>query len=321
MNRKILSVLIILLTLSFCSCGRTIENKYNVSSFNCEGILDDEVLGIKADGFASGLCVPEIDSDIFTDGVNAEAFALFDTDGSKIISQKNLFEKVYPASTTKIMTCLLALELCDLDEYITVPEESKITVSGSSMADLKPGDRMKMEDMLHALMVPSGNDAAAAIAVYIGGSIDNFAEMMNRRAKELGATHTNFVNPHGLPDDEHYTTVYDMYLIFNEALKNKDFCRIASAAEYSATFTNSIELTDRSETWTSGNGFYNGKYKLNNSLSVVAGKTGHTNAAGFCLVLSEADKEGKKYISIIMKADIYENLYNGMIKLTDKIFL
>lgn len=303
------------------SCGRNLENKYDISSFDCSTVLDDEILGIKAPGFASSLCVPETEEELFSDGVNAEAFALFDVDKASILSQKNLFEKVYPASTTKIMTCLLALELCDLNEYVTVPEESKITVSGSSMADLKPGDRMKMEDMLHALMVPSGNDAAAAIAVYIGGSLDNFAEMMNRRARELGATHTHFVNPHGLPDEDHYTTVYDMYLIFNEAIKNEDFCRIASCGEYSADFTNSIELTDRTAVWTSGNGFYNGKYRLKDGLSVVAGKTGHTNAAGFCLVLSEADKEGRRYISIVMKADIYENLYNGMIRLTDKIIL
>lgn len=321
MNRKLTIVFIIILIFSLSACGKSFENKYDISSFSCNGILDDEVIGIKAEGFASDLCVPGSNDDLNTEGVDAEAFALFDTDGHSVISQKNLYEKVYPASTTKIMTCLLALELCDPEEYVTVPAESKIDVSGSSMADLKPGDRMKMEDMLHALMVPSGNDAAAAIAVYIGGSLDNFADMMNRRARELGATHTHFTNPHGLPDDDHYTTVYDMYLIFNEALKNEDFCRIASCGEYTASFTNSKELTDRTANWTSGNGFYNGKYTLKDGLRIVAGKTGHTNAAGFCLVLSEEDNEGKRYISIIMKSDIYEHLYDGMIKLTDKIFL
>lgn len=321
MKRNLICAFIILLAVSLTSCGKTIDNKYKISSFDCSGILDDEVLGIKGRGFAADLCVPSEISDFNTDGVNAEAFALFDVSGDRIVSQKNLFEKVYPASTTKIMTCLLALELCDMSEYITVPEESKITVAGSSMADLKPGDRMTVEDMLYALMVPSGNDAAAALAVYIGGSLDNFADIMNRRARELGATHTHFANPHGLPDENHYTTVYDMYLIFNEAIKNDDFCRIASTAERSARFTNSSELIDRSAVWTTGNGFLNGKYSLNDRLSVVAGKTGHTNAAGYCLVLSEADDNGNRFISIVMKADIYENLYNGMKKLTDKIFL
>ena len=301
------------------SCGRKKTGQpYDIKSFNESLIFTDDESGVRLKGFSDELCVPYTESGINGEGVNAEAFGLFSVDGCEVISQKNAFERVYPASTTKIMTCLLALENCSLTEYVTVPKESEITVSGSSMADLKPGDRMTMEDMLHALMVPSGNDAAAAIAVHIGGSLENFAQMMNERALSLGATNTHFANPHGLPDDDHYTTVYDMYLIFNEALKNPDFCRISQTSSYEAAFTNSYELTDRRAQWTSGNGFYNGKFTLPDGLTYTAGKTGHTNAAGYCLVLSEKDTAGNDYISIIMKAPSYDDLYGGMINLCSK---
>lgn len=272
-------------------------------------------------GFASELCVSEEDGDINTDNVNAAAFGLFDISSGKVISQHNIFDKVYPASTTKILTCLIALERGDPDDVITVPEEANITVSGSSMADLKPGDMITLGDLLYGLMVPSGNDAAVAIAHYISGDTDSFAELMNRKAAELGATHSHFTNPHGLPDDDHYTTVYDMYLIFNEAMKNDDFVRIAGTSEYSCSVTNRSEpegQQERTVSWTCGNGFLNGKFSFTEDMDVLCGKTGHTNKAGFCLVLGEADQEGRRYISIMMNSPIYEQLYAGMRNLAGK---
>ena len=302
-------------------CSQEFGSAYDCGSFDSGELLSDEICGIRAKGFASDLCVPEFSGEKNSENVNAEAFALFDTDTLEVVSQKNIYEKVYPASTTKILTCLLALELCDPEEYVTVPGESKIEISGSSMADLKVGDRMKMKDMLYALMVPSGNDAAAAIAVHIGGSVEGFAEMMNRRAEELGAVRSHFTNPHGLPDEDHYTCVYDLYLIFNEALKHPEFMEISSAKEKTVLIRNSLDLTEREVTWTSGNGFYSGKFSLPAGLTCNSGKTGHTNAAGFCLVLGELTESGSQCISIIMKAPLYEDLYNGMVRLTGKIFL
>lgn len=321
MNRKF----IILSVIVFCSfllsaCSKQLSEPYDASKFESKELLANEITEVRGKGFAADLCVPETDGDSNTDGVNAEAFALFDKDGKTVLSQKNIYEKVYPASTTKIMTCLLALELCDPEETVTVPKEAEIDVSGSSMASLKPGDQLKMKDLLYALMVPSGNDAAVAIATHISGSVEEFAKLMNQRAAQLGATGTHFVNPHGLPDEDHYTTVYDMYLIFQEALKFDEFRKVSSAKEKTVTVKDT-EGQERQITWTSGNGFYNGKYSLPGGLEYVAGKTGHTNAAGFCLVLGETDQDGKECISIIMKAPIYEDLYNGMVHLTGKYFL
>lgn len=289
-----------------------------MSGFDAGSILTQEMNGEKGKGFASDLCVSSAYGENNSEGINAEAFALFDESGKQIISQKNIHQKVYPASTTKILTCLLALEMCKPDEIVTIPKESEIDVSGSSMAGLKPGDKIAMKDLLYGLMVPSGNDAAVAIAMHISGSVEEFARLMNKKAAELGATNSNFVNPHGLPDDNHYTTVYDMYLIFRKASENKDFRQVSSTKEYSVDVTNQNDGSTRTVTWTSGNGFYNGKYSLPEGYTITGGKTGHTNAAGFCLVLGEEQKDGKELISIVMKAPVYENLYQGMVSLVKK---
>ena len=305
------------LVLSGCSKPE-LENTYR---FPEEGLLslvtDDTQLRPK--GYAADLCVPEEDADLNTEGVNAKAFGLFDLSGAEVLSQHNVYEKVYPASTTKILTCLIALERGDLDEVVTVPDESKITVSGSSMADLQPGDSLFLRDLLYGLMVPSGNDAAVAIAHHISGDVEGFASVMNSRAKQLGATHSHFMNPHGLPDEDHYVTVYDMYLIFREAMKNEEFRKIARTAEYTCHVEHPSDVSKaRDVTWTSGNAFYNGKYSFADNMEILCGKTGHTNAAGFCLVLGEKDTAGKQYVSIIMNSPIYEQMYVSMRNLAAK---
>ncbi len=300
-------------------CTKSFENPYTFPENGLEELVQNDS-ALKLSGFASELCVPKDDADLNTDGVNAAAFGLFSLDDKEVLSQHNIYTKVYPASTTKILTCLIALERGDLDAEVTVPESSRITVSGSSMADLEPGDTLTLRELLYGLMVPSGNDAAEAIAAYISGDSGSFAELMNATAKKLGATHSHFMNPHGLPDPEHYTTVYDMYLIFKEAMKNEEFRKISSTVSYTCT-VNTAENSrnpQREVTWTSGNGFYNQKFSFADNMNIVAGKTGHTSAAGFCLVLGENDDSGKEYISIIFNSPIYEQLYASMKNLAGK---
>ena len=312
---KLLCLLVVVCS-SISACSTRLDNKYNIAELDAGKVYSNEE-GLKADGFAASLCVPEDVEAFNTEGVNAEAFALYDLTDKKVISQKNSFEKVYPASTTKILTCLVALENSKLDDIVTVPEESAITVSGSSMAALRPGDQLSMRDLLYGLMVPSGNDAAVAIAHHISGSVDGFSKLMNEKAREVGATHSNFINPHGLPDEDHYTTVYDMYLIFQEALKNEDFLNIANQKEYTSKVI-SAEGQERDVVWKNGNGFLSGRFSLPDGINITAGKTGHTSKAGFCLVLSESSNDGHDYISIVMKAPVYEELYGGMSALISK---
>lgn len=319
MGRFLPAVIILSAAVGLSGCAKPELEKTYV--FPKEGLLslitDDSAL--RPSGFAAKLCVPLEDTDLNTENVNAKAFGLFSLDDAKVVSQHNIYEKVYPASTTKILTCLIALERGDLDEIVRVPDESNITVSGSSMADLQPGDELPLRDLLYGLMVPSGNDAAVAIAHHISGDVEGFASVMNSRAKQLGATHSHFMNPHGLPDEEHYVTVYDMYLIFKEAMKNKEFQKIARTAEYTCHVEHPSDTSkSRDVTWTSGNAFYNGKFSFADNMEILCGKTGHTNAAGFCLVLGEKDAAGKQYVSIIMNSPIYEQMYVSMRNLAAK---
>lgn len=309
------------LLMSLCTgCGK--KSFQNAYAFPDEGLssLIEGREDIRFEGFADELCVADEDTDMDVDGVNAGAFGLFSLNDKEVLSQHNIYEKVYPASTTKILTCLIALERGNLDDIVTVPESSNITVSGSSMADLEPGDTLSLKDLLYALMVPSGNDAAVAIAEHIGGDISNFAKLMNLEAERLGATHSNFVNPHGLPDEDHYTTVYDMYLIFNEAMKHEEFREISRTKVYSCVLNTSegSKNPQHEAIWESGNGFYNEKFPFAKNMQIVAGKTGHTNAAGFCLVLGETGISNNEYISIIFNAPAYEQLYSSMKTLCEK---
>ena len=317
MKLKVLFFTLIISGLLLCGCGSHLADAYDLSAADINNFTDMNEDGFKADGFASALCVSDSDTPINADGVNAAAYGLFDLETGEVVSQSGMFERVYPASTTKVLTCLIALERGDLDSEVVVPEESDITVSGSSMADLKPGDRISMRDLLYGLMVPSGNDAAVAIACHISGSVSDFTDLMNERAHEIGATNSHFVNPHGLPDENHYTTAYDMYLILNEAMKNSEFAQFASVSEYTASVTGA-DGTVRSVTWTNGNGFLAGNFSLPDGVSMTAGKTGHTNAAGFCLVLAEETQGGKDMISVVFNAPTYEDLYNGMRTLITK---
>ena len=312
----VLSGLAAVTATSACTRGAGLEKAYNINNFDMDSVYNDGSL--RAEPFAAALCVPDFDGDMDAEGVDAEGFLLFNTDTGEVISAHNIYERLYPASTTKIMTCLLALKYGDLTDTVIVPEESEITEAGSSMADLAPGDKINLGDLLYGLMVPSGNDAAVAVACHISGSTEAFVELMNKEAHALGATGTHFTNPHGLPDDDHYTTAYDLYLMMNEALKYDEFRKIASTASYTAEVTDS-EGNEKNLTWETGNGFMAGKFSLPQGLNVEAAKTGHTNAAGFCLVMGEASDTGDNYISVTMKAGSYDALYNGTTTLLQKI--
>ena len=196
----------------------------NVSSFN---VLAGTGTG-KADAFASDLCVVTEDrmGDGSVDMTQASAAVLFDVNNREVLYSKNAHERLYPASLTKVMTALVALKNASLDTVLTATDSVKINESGAQLCGLKSGDTMTLDQALHILLMYSANDAAMLIAENVGGSVDHFVEMMNEEAMRLGATNTSFANPHGLSDDNHFTTAYDLYLIFNEAIKYDSFNEI-----------------------------------------------------------------------------------------------
>lgn len=270
--------------------------------------------------FASSLCVPDSDdgdtgSD---DSVTAQSGALFDVTDSSVIYSKNIYDKMYPASITKVMTALIAIEEGNLSDTVTASDDVVISEAGASLAGIKPGDTFTLEQLLYGLMIPSGNDAANAIADHIAGSTEAFAEKMNAKAKELGATHTHFVNANGLHSTDHYTTAYDLYLIFNEALKQPLFRQIINTKSYTADYTDANGAA-KQQVWEVGNWYQKGDREAPKGVTVLGGKTGTTQAAGYCLIMASDGDDGKEYISIVLKSANRLSLYDNMTEIIEKI--
>ncbi len=281
--------------------------------------LEEETAATRfSDAFASDLCVVTDEASYDPDFVTSQAAALFDMDDREVLYSKDVFERMYPASITKIMTALVAIKEGDLKSRVLVTDDAVITEPGATLCGIEPGDTLTLEQLLYGLMLPSGNDAGAAIAVHIAGSIEAFSDMMNEEAVRLGATGTHFVNPHGLNDPDHYTTAYDLYLIFNEALKYPVFCQIVGTTAYTANYHNK-NSEPVSKTWKGSNWFMTGERETPDGLKVFGGKTGTTKAAGYCLIMASRDDSDKEYISVVLKADSRPHLYDNMTNIISKI--
>ncbi len=301
--------------LALSGCGAALKDAYPIEE-RIEGEILPESDSL-AQGFAAELCVVTGDSPEDAD-VTAEAAAVFDLDGREVIYSKNAFERLYPASTTKVMTALVAIKYGNLQDEVTVTEDAVITESGATLAGIEPGDQLTLEQLLYGLMIPSGNDAGAAIAVHMAGSIEGFADMMNEEARRLGAVDTHFVNPHGLHDPDHYTTAYDLYLIFNEALKQPMFRTVTGTTSYTASYQGAGGGTV-TKTWSGGNWYMTGERQEPDGLTVFGGKTGTTSAAGNCLIMAIRDTDDHEYVSVVMKAAGRPALYDNMSNIISKI--
>lgn len=305
---------------ALCGCGSlSYDMAYNadsdISSFNVIAREDRRTVM----PFAADLCV--VTGDLLYESVNmeeAEAAVLFDVNKAEVLYAKNAHETLYPASLTKVMTALVALKNGSLDQVLTATSSVNITESGAQLCGLKAGDTMTLDQALRILLMYSANDAAMLIAEGIGGSVEHFVEMMNEEARRLGATNTNFANPHGLTDANHYTTAYDLYLIFNEAVKYDTFNEIIQMSSYQTTY---YDKDGRAKEFnkTTTNLFVRGDYSAPSNVNVIGGKTGTTSAAGHCLVLLSRDENGSPYISVILRSTSTDMLYTEMIDLLDEI--
>ena len=227
---------------------------------------------------------------------------LVDANYDEVLFEKNAYDKAYPASMTKVMTALLTLEAMDAG---TISGDTIVTVSDyaarkdfpdESTANLKGGEQMSVHDLLYCLMLPSANDAAKALAEHLGGSVDNFATMMNERAKALGCTNTHFINPHGLHDPNHYTTAYDMALMFMAAMEHDLFLEIIATPSYTTAPTN----ISKERYFFNTNGLISNLYYSRHTYDkCIGGKTGSTDEAGRCLVAAAKDGD-KLMVSVIM---------------------
>lgn len=279
--------------------------KYELSAYGSE-IYESK-------NFSEELCVTNKDvefEDFYTNDTFPGAL-LFNIKDKEVLFSQNANKKVYPASTTKIMTAYLALKYGDLNEYITVSEKAVDVPSDSSTAHLQVGDVLTLKELLYGLMLPSGNDSAVAIAECISGDVESFVALMNEEANLLGATNSHFVNPHGYHDKNHYTTAYDLYLIFNECIKNETFVEIISSKSKNVNITQR-NGTVREMTWGQSNQFITGARTTPKGITFIGGKTGNTFDAGSCLVMYGMNASDTPYISIIMGATSRRNLYDNM---------
>ena len=317
MKRKKKAALLLALLLSFSALLYGCREKESTDTGYYErdvlsGLTRPEAEGEKLTGMTEDLCVIR-DEGIYDKAlIDAGAAGLFSEDEKEVLYAKNALKKMYPASLTKCMTALLVLEPgIPFTKEVTVGDEVTDFTDASSLAGLKPGYTYSVEELLIALMVPSGNDAANALAVLVAGSVKDFVARMNERAKELGMLNTHFVSPHGLHDSTHYTTVYDLYLLTRECINYTDFLRIASLSEASIGGTAPGGGTDV-QSYRSTNSYLRTYTIPPEGLTVRASKTGYTSKAGRCLILFVTDASGKRYISIILNAETYDGLYVQM---------
>lgn len=323
------TILLILLLVVLCGAGGLGVYKLRgglfsspANSFNAFSEFDNTLISKedqRAEGFAQNLCV--VTKDVDLDSVSLDdnqAGVLLNLNDKKVLYAKGAYNKVYPASITKIMTAMLALKYGNMDDTVTISQENVTLESGSQVAGFQAGDQVTMDQLLHCLLVYSANDAASAIAEHVGGTTDKFVEMMNSFAAELGCTGTHFTNPHGLQDENHYTTPYDIYLMLKEALNYPEFTQITQSGSYTVEYTHA-DGSSASTTLLATDHYLTGEATPPKNVTILGGKTGTTDNAGNCLALLSQNAYGKPYISIVMGASTKDELYEQMSSLLQNI--
>ena len=275
-----------------------------IFTFFCNYIVfaDDEEFE-KSDNVSSFI---NTSSDIITEPtINSRAAIVYDRNSGTILFGKNENEKRKMASTTKIMTAIVVIENSNLDDIVTI--SSKAAGTGGSRLGLHTNDKISVRDLVYGLMLCSGNDAAVALAEYVGNNISGFADLMNKKCTELNLSSTNFVTPHGLDNEEHYTTAYELAVITNYALKNNTFRNFVSTKNYTITINNHPKnLSNTNEL-------------LGNLDGVYGVKTGFTNGANRCLVTS-IKRNNLDLICIVLGADTKKDRTKDSIELIEYAF-
>jgi D-alanyl-D-alanine carboxypeptidase (penicillin-binding protein 5/6) len=230
--------------------------------------------------------------------LSAQSYILMEESSGRVLLEKNSHIKMPMASTTKIMTALLAVEKGDMEDTVEISEDS-VNIEGSSIY-LKVGEKLKLGDLVYGLMLRSGNDSAVAIANYISGTEKDFIRLMNKKARLIGANDTNFTNPHGLYDKNHYTTAYDLALITRYAFKYDEFEQVSSAKSYKSSREENNYFVNKNKTlWD-----YDGGDGV---------KIGYTMASGRCLV-SSSTRSNMRLIAVALNAPDW---FNDNYKLMD----
>lgn len=318
MRKKIITIALSLTILTGCSNSGQVLLPYTASE-NIAGYNKD--IGTEvSDFFANDLSIiPDELNHMSDSDMTAVSSLIVNTTMKDVVYASNVYERLYPASLTKLITALVVLEKANFSDTVTISyNASHITESGAKLCGFKEGDKVNLEDLLNSFLIYSGNDAGIALAEHISGSVEEFSKLMNEAAKEVGAVHSNFVNPHGLHNDNHYTTAYDLYLIFNELIKYEKFVSIINTEDYTVTYQD-INNNEKTKEFATTNRYLKGTEATPDGLTVIGGKTGTTNKAGNCLILYTKDDKGNSYISLILKASGGDSLFSQMTHLLKMI--
>ena len=297
----------------------TLEQAFDSSEVFTNALAAKE--NMRTESFAQKLCVSSqgnVDCIKNAQLEEGQKGLLFSLSNHKVLYANGIYDKVYPASITKIMTAMLALQSGKLNDTVTITQDNVTLEDGSQVCGFVAGDQVTLDQLLHCLLVYSGNDAASAIAEYVGGSTENFVQMMNDYAAKLGCTGTHFSNPHGLQDENHYTTPYDIYLMLNEAFTYPEFTEITELPSYTVSYTGS-DGTEKSTTLTATDHYLTGEATAPKDVTILGGKTGTTEVAGNCLAILTQNAYGKTFVSIVMGAATKELLYQEMNSLLQNI--
>ena len=257
--------------------------------------------------------------------IRSGAGLLVERSQDRVLFEKNAYKKMYPASTTKILTAIVVLENTNLSDMATISQNALETIpNGYVTCNLQIGEELSVRDLMYALMVKSANDAAVVLAEHVAGSVENFSNMMNQKAKDIGCKNTHFVNPNGIHADNHYTTAYDLYLMAEYALTfehNNEFKEFVSRTSYTLPATNMYPAEDRTFSTTNelikiNNNDRIDNYYYKNALGI---KTGHTSQAGYCLV-SSVSRDDLEFISVILDGGFDSNGLSERYTETIKLF-
>ena len=318
-NKAGIICVICCLSLILAGCSQSIPFAFDPDSDLGQFNIVTATSSSQVKTFAADICVTENDHEAMTLAIDeAEAGGLFDATAAETVYAKNVHEQLNPASLTKVMTAYLALKYGHLEDTLTASPNVVIKESGAQLLGLKEGDRMTLDQALHALLMYSANDAGVLIAEYLSGSVESFANVMNEEAVKLGATNTNFTNPHGLTDEDHYTTAYDLYLMFNAAMQYEEFRNIIHTTEYKSTYKDRDGNPKNIEIGTT-NAYIKGDRSAPDGVTVIGGKTGTTKAAKSCLILLSQGSDEHQYISVILGSTDRETLYDNMTTLLTDI--
>lgn len=280
---------------------------------------------VRPSGLANENVVIPYDAYVYDDPESEyEAGLLINETKHSVVSAMNPHKRIYPASMTKILTGIVVMEAIEsgqisLSDTVVVGKEIEFNEDNVAVLGLTTGDYITINELLHGLLISSYNDCAVLLARYISGSVSEFTELMNAKAAELGATNSHFVNPHGLHDNNHYTTSYDLYLIFKEFLTKDILVQIDSNSTYDLTMYREDEKLVIPLTTT--NAFLSNSFEMPTGYSITGWKTGTTEKAGSCIILEFVDNEtDERFICLVSNASDHEILYQNVEDMLKEIY-